>query len=102
MYLYSRQKAQSRKRLSIENDMLQLSDHVLAQRSFAHYQQAIERQFKEFFECERVTVVLVQRFKKFLFRICKDPITNEDYIKEYEFEHGFAGFVVGAGQTVQC
>ena len=47
-----------------------------------------------------MTVVLINRFKKFLFRICRDPLSNEEYIKKYEFEHGFAGFVVGAGQTV--
>lgn len=37
-----------------------------------------------------------------MYRILKDPQTGEDYIKRFEFEQGFIGFVNSSGQTVQC
>jgi len=46
--------------------------------------------------------MMVHRFKKFLFRIQKDPVTQEDIYKQYEIKQGFTSQVAIAGQSLFC
>lgn len=79
--------------LSIENSLIKLTEHILHQRSLGTFQNQIEKTFGQFFDCERVTVVMVQRVKKFMYRILKDEKTGEDSIKRFDFDAGFIGYV---------
>lgn len=73
--------------------MYALVDEVLNQKSMLAFQHSIEKKFPEYFNCERATVVMVQRFKKFMYRICKNTTTGEDYIEKFDMDDGLAGFV---------
>ena len=64
-------KARELEKASVENCILQLTDSVLQHRSLLKFQEGVERDFRKYFRCERVTLVLVQRHKKYLYRIQK-------------------------------
>lgn len=76
-----------------DRNVYALVDEVLNQKSMLAFQHSIEKKFPEYFNCERATVVMVQRFKKFMYRICKNPTTGEDYIEKFDMDDGLAGFV---------
>lgn len=54
------------------NQTISLVDEVMRQISLKSLVETIERRLPALFDCERATVVLVHRRKKFLFRIVKD------------------------------
>jgi hypothetical protein len=58
-------------------------------------------QLKVLFNCERVTMVLVDRFKKDLFRYIPDPDhPSRSKIESYPLEAGLAGHVAVSCHTV--
>jgi len=38
----------------------------------------MEKEFMQIFQCERVNILLVNRFKKFFFKLTKDPKTGSE------------------------
>lgn len=45
-------------------------------------------------------MVLVNRFKQYLYRIVRDPDTGDDIVK-YDMGVGFAGFITIAGHMIK-
>jgi hypothetical protein len=68
-----------------------LIDKCLRECSTFGMMQQIENSLKEFFNCERVTVVMVHRFKKYFYRI--ENIKGTQTMKQYDINQGFAGFI---------
>ena len=60
---------------------------------------AIELFFAELFDCERVNVVMVHRFKGFLYRIEPDTEPGTYKIVKFDIRSGIAGYVCVASQT---
>ncbi len=54
----------------------------------------------DLFDCERSNLILVDRFKKDLFKYVYDPKTNEDIIKTFQLEKGLAGYVAISNHTL--
>lgn len=96
----SRQTNELKRFQSNESAMLTLADKILCQNSMYHFQTMIEKTFPSYMDCERVVVVMVQRFKKFIYRICHDEHTGEDYITKHDFDQGLAGSVAISGHSV--
>lgn len=69
---------------NIQGNVLGLLDLVFAQFSMSNYVKSIEQQFPKIFNCERATLVLVNRQKQYLYRIIKDQAGVDD-IKKYTF-----------------
>jgi hypothetical protein len=44
-------------------------DNILKLNSIKEFQNKIEQYFPSYFDCERAVVVMVQRYKKYLYRI---------------------------------
>jgi hypothetical protein len=61
----------------------------------------IESTLPKIFNCERATLVLVNRWKQYLFRIVRDPVTGIDDLEMYEMTDGFSGFITIAGHMIQ-
>ena len=53
----------------IENTVFKTMDKIMQQCTMYDYCRAIELYFAELFSCQRVNVILVHRFKRYLFRI---------------------------------
>ena len=68
-------------------------DKIMQQTSIYDFCRAIELFFAELFDCERVNVVMVHRFKKFLFRIEIDEETGAYNLVKFELQAGIAGYV---------
>ena len=60
----------------------------------------VEEQFAKIFEAERANLILVDRFKKDIFRYVQNPKTGEDEIKTYPLEKGLAGYVAISSHTL--
>lgn len=61
----------------------------------------IESRLPEIFSCERATLVLVNRWKQYMFQIVRDPATGIDDLKIYGMQDGFSGFITVAGHMIQ-
>jgi hypothetical protein len=61
--------------------------------------QEIEHQLPKLFICERATVVLVHRWKKFLFRIVSDASTGVDEYQKHDIGKGVSGVVALSGNS---
>lgn len=59
-------------------------DKIMQQCTLFDFCRAIEIFFAELFNCERVNVVLVHRFKKFLYRIEPDPKTGVHSLNKFD------------------
>ena len=68
-------------------------DKIMRQATMYDFCKAIEIYFAELFNCERVNVVLVHRFKKHLFRIEEDTTPGTFKFVKHEMQMGIAGFV---------
>jgi len=64
------------------------------------YCKAIEIFFAELFDCQRVNVVLVHRFKKYLFRIEADKKPGTFKFVKFELQRGIAGYSAISSHTV--
>jgi hypothetical protein len=53
----------------------------------------VEKMFIDIFNVQRVNMILVDRFKKDLYRYFFDSEKNEESIFTFEFTKGIAGFV---------
>lgn len=76
-----------------ENFVMSTMDKIMNQCTMYDFCKAIEIYFAELFNCERVNVVLVHRFKKFLYRVEPDAKTGVHSIQKFDFQAGIAGFV---------
>ena len=61
---------------------------------------AIEIFFADLFHCERVNVVLIHRFKKYLYRIEPDPKSGTHRIVKFELASGIAGYVAISSHSI--
>ena len=61
---------------------------------------AIELFFADLFFCERVNVILVHRFKKYLYRIETEPKTGTYKLVKFDLQAGIAGFVCISSHSV--
>lgn len=52
------------------------------------------------FESERANLILVDRYKRDLFKYTYDELNNEDVIKTYHLEKGLAGYVAISGHSL--
>lgn len=75
-------------------------DEILQFPSMRKFIEVVESQFSELFEAERANLVLVDRFKKDLYKYVYDPKENEDQIKTYHLEKGLAGYVAISSHTL--
>ena len=84
-----------------ENVVLKTLDKIMSTQSTYDFIKSIEIFFAELFKAERCNVVMVHRFKKFLFRIERDPKgQTAEKLVMYELQNGLAGFVTVAGHVV--
>jgi hypothetical protein len=60
-----------------ESNLLKIVDTILSKKSTLTFVNQIESSLKLIFNCERVTLMMVHRFKKFSFRYYQDPNTGE-------------------------
>ena len=60
----------------------------------------VESQFSKLFNCERVNLLLVHRFKKYIYRLVLDEKTGAEDMQKFEIDKGLGGFVAVAGHTV--
>lgn len=67
-----------------ENIVLSTMDKIMSQCTMYDFCKAIEIYFAELFNCERVNVVLVNRFKKFLYRVEPDPKTGVHTLQKFD------------------
>lgn len=81
-----------------ESNLLSVVDKILSKKSTVTFVEQIESSLQKIFNCERVTLMMVNRFKKFSFRYIKDPNTGEESMKQYDFKLGFTSQVAIAGQ----
>lgn len=61
---------------------------------------AIEKFFTELFDCERVNVVMVHRYKSHLYRIEPDTESGTFKFVKHDLQSGIAGFVCVSSHTV--
>jgi putative methionine-R-sulfoxide reductase with GAF domain len=45
---------------------------------------------------------MVNRFKKFFFKLTKDPKTGSESMTKYEMQQGLAGYAAASGSYVLC
>ena len=76
-----------------ENFVFKTMDKIMQQSSMYDFCHSIELFFADLFRCERVNVVLVHRFKKYLFRIEPDTSSGTFKMVKHDLQAGIAGFV---------
>jgi transcriptional regulator with GAF, ATPase, and Fis domain len=81
------------------NQTISLVDEVMRQISLKSLVETVEQRLPALFDCERATVVLVHRHKKFLFRIVKDG--EVDTYKKYMLSEGVSGMVACSSKDLK-
>ena len=70
-------------KINEETSLLRVVDKVLSSTSTSTFVNQVETILQKIFNCERVTFMMVNRFKKFSFRYYKDLNTGEESMKSY-------------------
>ena len=83
-----------------ESYVFRTMDKVMQQCTMHDFCRAIELFFAELFFCERVNVVLVHRFKKYIYRIETDTKTGTYHMQKFDLQAGIAGFVCISSHSV--
>ena len=83
-----------------ENYVFKTMDKIMQQATMHDFCKSIEIFFAELFNCERVNVVLVHRFKKFLYRIEQDTKPGTFKMTKYDLQAGIAGYVCISSHSV--
>lgn len=73
----------------------------MAQKSMYGLLTEVERTLPKIFNCERATLTIVNRWKKYLYRIVRDPTTGVDEIKVFKMNDGIAGFIAITSLTIE-
>ena len=61
------------------------------------FQEVVEDEFARFFDAERANLIIVNRYKKEMYRVVLEK--NEFKMKIFNLDQGIAGFVVLSAQT---
>jgi len=84
-----------------EKKILSFVESVMSSLSMRRYTEECERQFADIFNCERVNMILVDRFKKQLFRFKSDWRDPDRVVTEsHTMDHGLAGHVAISCHTL--
>ena len=84
-----------------EKKILAFIESVMSSLSMRRYTEECERQFKSIFNCERVNMILVDRFKKQLFRFKSDWRDPHRLVTEsHSMDVGLAGYVAISCHTL--
>ncbi|CDW73453.1 UNKNOWN [Stylonychia lemnae] len=83
-----------------ERRVLTMVDSILQFPNMRLFIETVENQFQQIFECERANLVLVDRFKKDLFKYTHNEHTNEDNLQTYHLDRGIAGYVAISGHSL--
>lgn len=60
----------------------------------------VEELLPKFFNCERATLVLIHRFKRFQFRIKQLENSNDYNYEQYDLQQGLSGYVAISTNTL--
>jgi len=84
-----------------EKKILNFVENVMSSLSMRRYAEECERQFASIFNCERVNMILVDRFNKQLFRF-KIDIRDPDRLatESHTMDQGLAGYVAISCHTL--
>lgn len=82
-----------------ENYVFRTMDRVMQQSTMHDFCRAIEIFFAELFQCERVNVVLVHRFKRYLYRVELEK-SGTFKLCRFELQAGIAGYVCVSSHPV--
>ena len=61
----------------------------------------VERTLPKILNCERATLTIVNRWKKYLFRIVRHPKTGVDELKTFAMNDGLAGFIAITSSMIE-
>ena len=84
---------------SLETNLIDIVDEILGEKSLFAFQKRLEEELASFLDVERVTVILCQRFDKYMYRIRKDA-SGDFSIQKFNLDSGIAGYVVQSKQVV--
>ena len=83
---------------SDQKNIVNLMDFIMKQTSTKRFVHEIEQRLPAMFDCERCSVVLVHRWKKYMFRIVEDS-DKVDCLDIHEFGKGISSIAAMSGNT---
>ena len=83
-----------------EKQVISMVDEILQYPSMRKFIEVVEDQFAKLFHAERANLILVDRFKKDMYKYVFDAKSNEDIIKTYPLEKGLAGYVAVSSHSI--
>lgn len=85
----------------MEHKVITLVERIMSSFSIKTFAEAIEKECPRIFNCERVNVVLIDRFKEDLYRyVHQDMNPSKLVTKSFSMEQGLAGYVAISCHTI--